>query len=346
FLLRHQQPDGRFVYLYHGGQDREVPAPYSIARHAGSAYFLAQLAHLARWPAARAGCRRALGWIEHHALRRCGSPAALCIDSGGIGSVGATALTAMAAAEWLHSGDDAGVRSLLHGLVTFILTMQRPDGELMHDFDLLQRQARDVQHLYFSGEAAVALLLAHRVLSEPRILPAVRRLMRHLTGKGWRFFGSHYYFGEEHWTCQAAALAARHMRVGQARDFCLRWAAFSRAVQYQPGETPWAASGAYGVGPLLPPRLTPVASRTEAFISVWQLAKAARHPDTSALQAQVQAGLGMLLRWQWRPGPVHQLANPAAAHGAIPGSPTSLEVRNDFVQHAGSAMLRWAWRAP
>jgi hypothetical protein len=39
---------------------------------------------------------------------------------------------------------------------------------------------------------------------------------------------------------------------------------------------------------------------------------------------------------------VHLLSDPAAAFGGLPGTQASLEVRNDFVQHAGSAMLLWA----
>jgi len=35
-------------------------------------------------------------------------------------------------------------------------------------------------------------------------------------------------------------------------------------------------------------------------------------------------------------------ADPFAARGGFPATQGSLEVRNDFVQHAGSAMLAWA----
>jgi hypothetical protein len=55
----------------------------------------------------------------------------------------------------------------------------------------------------------------------------------------------------------------------------------------------------------------------------------------------IERGMGNLMRWQWRPGPTHLLADPAGAEGAFPGSPLELMVRNDFVQHAGSALLSW-----
>ena len=48
-----------------------------------------------------------------------------------------------------------------------------------------------------------------------------------------------------------------------------------------------------------------------------------------------------LMRWQWRPGPTHLLADPAGAEGGFPGSPLELLVRNDYVQHSGSALLAW-----
>jgi hypothetical protein len=112
-------------------------------------------------------------------------------------------------------------------------------------------------------------------------------------------------------------------------------------LQYGPGQTPWPVHGAIGVGPLLVPRLTTVASRTETGAMFYPVA-ARLGRDAPAVRAQVEASLGFLLRMSWFPGPAHALFAPEAAFGGVPGSPQSLEVRNDFVQHAGSAMLLWA----
>jgi hypothetical protein len=212
----------------------------------------------------------------------------------------------------------------------------------MHVYDLVNDRPVDIQLMYYSGEAAYALLAAYRVFRDERDLIAAKRLMRHLTGAGWSFFGSRYFYGEEHWTCQAVSQAADFMRdLDQGVDFCTRWLAFSRALQYGPGQTPWPVDGAIGVGPLLVPRLTTVASRTETGAMFYPVAKRLGH-DTRALRAQVEASLGFLLRMSWAPGPAHVLFDPRAAFGGVPGSPESLDVRNDFVQHAGSAMLLWA----
>jgi len=341
FLLRHQQADGRFTYFYDGRTGTARPEVYNLPRHAGAAYFLAQMDHLHGMPEARQGALRALRYVVNRHIRRCGAPDSWCVEEFGHAELGSSALTALAASEVLAKAPDQVAEDLLRGLTVFIRSLQRDDGELMHDYDMQAQQARDVQYLYYSGEAALALLEAHAVLGDDRDLEVARRLMSHLTGAGWSFLGSRYYYGEEHWTCMAAAEAAGRIDNPAALDFCRRWASFNRVVQFREGETPWASAGAYGVGPLIVPRLTPVGSRTEAFVSTYELSRSAGVEDPE-LRAQVERGLGMLLRWRWDPGPVHLLADPVGAQGGLPGSPVELAVRNDYVQHGCSAMIRWA----
>jgi len=345
FLLRHMYEDGRYAYLYDGNTgERSDGGMYNLPRHAGTTYFLAQADRLLDMPEARQGALRALRWIIRERLSRCGGEERLCVQGrGGMADMGSAALTAIAAAEVLRRGEDPVVRKLLVGLLEFIRSMQRPDGELMHLYDLAAEQPIDIQKMYYSGEAAYALLRSHEVLRDPRNLETARRLMKHLTGAGWSFFGSRYFYGEEHWTCQAVSQAGRLLdmkRGDPGLDFCLRWLAFQRVLQYGPGQTPWSVSGAIGVGPVILPRLTTVSSRTETAAMLYPVVRKLRL-DASPLAEQVESSLGFLLRMRWAPGPAHMLINPAEALGGVPGSPASLEVRNDFVQHAGSAMLLW-----
>ncbi len=342
FLLRHQKRNGLYTYIYDGRNDREIPTGYySMPRHAGTTYFLAQAGRLLGMREARAGALRAMHWSKTHALRRCGGPERFCIVSSRGVDMGSAALTGLAAAELLKGSDSRQARWMLQGLNAFIRSMQRPDGELMHIYDLKADRPVDVQRMYYSGEAAFALLNAYSVTKDDRDLQSARKLMGHLTGAAWSFFGSRYFYGEEHWTCQAASEASRYMPAEEALDFCLRWAEFNRVLQYRPGKSPWAIEGAYGVGPILLPRLTPVASRTEALVAIYAAAKQQGLP-TAALREQIEKGLALLLRYMWLPGPEHLLLNPRAALGGVPGYPADLSVRNDFVQHAGTAMLNWA----
>jgi hypothetical protein len=263
------------------------------------------------------------------------------VRDGDRADMGSAALAALASAELLRTEDDKSVRQLLLGLNAFIRSMQRPDGELMHLYDVPRQRPIDVQRMYYSGEAADALLSSHRVLASPDDLATAQRIMRHLTGAAWSFFGSRYFYGEEHWTCQAVAQAAAITGDSAGLDFCQRWLGFQRALQYKPGDTPWPVAGAIGVGPVIVPRLTTVASRVEAAATLYPVLRARGLP-VSALRAQIESSLGLLLRMRWSPGPAHLLFDPRAALGGLPASFVSLEVRNDYVQHACSAMLLWA----
>jgi hypothetical protein len=340
FLLRHQEPDGRYTYLYRAHVGVGSDENYNLPRHAGTTYFLAHAARVLDMPAAREGALRALRWLMDTALTRCGSPDHLCIRNGDRANMGSAALTALAASELLRSRDDAEVRTWLVGLTAFIRSQQRPDGELMHEYDLVEDRPIDVQRMYFSGEAADALLASQRVLGDARNLDAARRLMRHLTGAGWNFFGSRYFYGEEHWTCQAAAQAALLADSSAGLDFCVRWLGFQRVLQYQRGQTPWPVEGAIGVGPLLVPRMTSMASRMEAAAMLYPALRKRGYP-VATLRSQIEAGMGLILRMRWGPGPTHLMFDAARAAGGVPGSFMSLDVRNDFVQHACSALLHW-----
>lgn len=342
FLLRHQRTDGLLPYLYNGGTGKVLPHAPNLTRHAGTAFFLAQAARLGEMPAARDGAIRAIQWLMKRHGGTCGDAKRLCVLDGPRVRIGASALATLAGAEVLAGGDHPVISQQVRGLTVFLRAMQRTDGEFMHEFDRASATPIDVQYLYYSGEVTYALLRSYAVLGDEQDLEAAEAAMAHLSGQAWSFLGSRYYYGEEHWTCLAAGEAFKLGLKGAeaALTFCERWAEFGRAVQYGPGETLWDAEGAYGVGPVIPPLLTPVASRSEAFISLWE-ARSAQGRPSAALRRQIERSIDLLQRHSWTPGPTHLLADPAGAHGAMPASATSLEVRNDFVQHAMSAVLRW-----
>lgn len=344
FVLRHQARSGKFTYIYDAHSDTALPGTvYSLARHAGTLFFLARAADQLAMPEARRGALRGLAWVRDNVLARCGDPERMCLEQDGRVEFGGSALTALACAELLGSGDDPLARDLLTGLSAFLRAQQRPDGEMMHEYSRAREAPVDVQRMYYSGEAALALLRGYERLHDARDLAAARRLMSHITGAGWGFFGSRYYYGEEHWTCQAVAKAAEHMPVSGALDFCLRWGRWQEKLQYRAGQTPWPVEGAFGVGPLLLPRVTTAASRVEALGPIYRvLAQRGAQTDLGSTRALIERSLGLLLRMRWAPGPAHLFARPAAARGGIPSTGADLRSRVDMVQHAGSAFLVWA----
>lgn len=342
FVLRHQHKSGRFTYIYDAHRDREVEGPaYNFARHAGTMFFLARAALQLGSREARQGALRALAFVHTGALGRCGSEQRMCVEQRGRVEFGASALTALACAELLRSGEDALAREVLVGLLDFLRAQQRPDGEMMHEYSQQTQQPVDVQRMYYSGEAALALLTAYEQLHDPRDLQAASRLMTHLTGAGWSFFGARYYYGEEHWTCQAVGKAAAHMPIDDALDFCVRWGRWQERLQYQGRVTPWDVAGAFGVGPVLLPRVTTAASRVEALVPIYRVL-APRGADLVSMRGLIERSLDLMLRMRWAPGPAHLFARPAAARGGMPSTAAELRSRVDMVQHAGSAFLAWA----
>jgi hypothetical protein len=342
FVLRHQHTTGRFTYIYDAHRDEELEVTaYNFTRHAGTMFFLARAALQLGSQEARRGALHALAFVHENALARCGSEERMCVEQRGRVEFGASALTALACAELLRSGEDSLAREVLNGLLEFLRAQQRPDGEMMHEYSQERQEPVDVQRMYYSGEAALALLTAFEQLHDPRDLEAASRLMTHLTGAGWSFFGARYYYGEEHWTCQAVAKAAAHMPIDDALDFCVRWGRWQERLQYQHAVTPWDVVGAFGVGPILLPRVTTAASRVEALVPIYRVL-APRGADLVSMRGLIERSLGLMLRMRWAPGPAHLFARPSAARGGMPSTAAELRSRVDMVQHAGSAFLAWA----
>ena len=345
FLARGVDPQGRFRYLVDAPTNRTLPG-YDWPRHAGATYFLAQIAALSRDPAVSWATLRAASWLRDQAMVDCGGHR--CIGGESVVDVGSTALTVIAFVEIARTELDAGYALLVPELTAFLRAQQRPDGDFMHQYDRNAQRPIDVQLLYYSGEAALALSRANSLLGDTRDLKAGASALARLSGPGWSFFGSRYYFGEEHWTCQAMDDLWDRAPDARALDFCLRWEAYGRKLQYGPGDTPYDADGAYGLGPLVTPRLTPVGSRAEAGIATLEAAMRARVPDAelSALRRQMRRSLAVLIRHQFHPGPAHLLADPMAVDGALPGSEVDWQVRIDYAQHTGSALVRWLSLTP
>jgi hypothetical protein len=103
------------------------------------------------------------------------------------------------------------------------------------------------------------------------------------------------------------------------------------------------------------PRLTPVGSRCEAGIATLDvatrsgggaasIAAAVSEEERSRLEGEMRRSLALLLRQQFRPGPYYLFASPAAVEGAMPGSEVDWQLRIDYAQHTGSALIRWLSR--
>jgi hypothetical protein len=257
----------------------------------------------------------------------------------------------MAFAQIVRSQLDMSYLPALRELTAFLRAMQRPDGEFKHVYDVGANAPVNAQYMYFTGEAALALAQSYDAAGDSQDLAAASRALSYLVQRGWSFPLSAYYQNEEHWTCQAAGQLWRHAPNRAALSFCLRWHEFQRAAQYTDAAPDPSWIGGYGVGTLALPRLTPAASRSEATGATLAVLLADKTPAHEAaardLRAQLDLAVAFLLRQQLSAESVALYRDPAAVQGAFPGSAADLELRIDYAQHAGAAMLRWlALEAP
>jgi hypothetical protein len=193
YLARAVDDGGRYRYLVDATKDVALGG-YSWPRHAGTTYFLAQSAALFDDAEVRFACLRAAARLRDDMMQSCGSQR--CIADGPDADVGSAALALVAFTEIVRTGADPSYRRAAIDLALFLRSQQRPDGELMHEFDREKGQPVDVQRLYFTGEAALALSRVHRITNDPHDLDAASRALSRLSGRGWSFFGSRDYFSE------------------------------------------------------------------------------------------------------------------------------------------------------
>ncbi len=336
YLARGMTPDGHFRYLVDAASNKTL-AGYDWPRHAGATYFMVQAANLD--PALAPAAMRALGLLRT-SLVKCGDHQ--CIGDGDSFEIGSASLATIAFAEAVRTGLEPLDVPIVSALADTVLSLQRRDGEFKHVIGS-DGTAQDIQYLYFSGEATLALSRAHLVTHDDRFLHGAEAGLSNLVGPAWSFFGDRYYFGEEHWTCQAMGDLWDRSPNATALDFCERWQAYGRVLQMKEGDGAWDADGAIGVGPVVTPRFTPVASRCEAGVATLD-ALIKSHVDPArvdALRKQLRRSLALLVRNQMRGHDDHLLADPNAIHGAMPGSEVDWQLRIDYAQHAGSAMIRW-----
>lgn len=341
WLARGVRDDGRFRYLVDGPTNRTL-AGYEITRHAGATYFLAKAsAEFADAELAHAALRAA-SWLRDERTQVCRS--ARCVAEGPVASLGASALTLLAYTEVVRTGLDPSYRVHLAPLAQFLEEQQRPNGSFFHQYDRASATPIDVELPYYAGEAALALSRFHRVSPEPHALDSASRALTHLVGSAWRFFGSDYFRAEEHWTCQAMADLWDRAPSPSALHFCETWHAWNLPMQMEHDELPYDAAGAFGVSRVVTPRLTPAAARAESLVAVVEAARRAGRPPSvlEPLEWQLERALGARLRSQFSPGPTHLFSEPSAVYGAIPGSVVDWQLRIDYAQHAGCALLGWA----
>jgi hypothetical protein len=348
YMLRQVESDGRFRYRYQPLADDGFGDPgtdYSFARHAGAAYGLAVLFGQTGQTRFRDGALDALGWLARQIPPSCGTAAGrLCLVEDGRVAFGPSALAAIAMFEYQRRTSDRRFEELALGLTAFLQDRQRVDGDFDHGFDAAaDRVLPGPPRLFASEQAALALVLAHRVAGRATALGAAERALDFLTGRKYDFWLGRFVYGADHWTCIAAEEAWPALSHPQYLDFCRGYARFMHRLQYQPApdRAPRDFTGHYGFGYQLVPQAPATAGFAEALLSTIALAR--HHGEEPAdLVADARLALGALVREQLRDDNSYLAHRPDRARGGFRRSLVEPEIRIDFVQHAATALARAA----
>jgi hypothetical protein len=330
-----------------GSQTDPVRGQYSMPRHAGTTYFLAELYRITKEPWLREPIERAFGHLsELLAAGHCGGRLPdgtefdCVLDRGEkVSQLGSTALAVVALAEYQRATGDTRYVPLATKLAAFLLWMQRADGSFRHIYDPRRRAPDESsQQLYYTGESALALARMYALTGDARYAAGAERALDWLVG-WYDFFAGGFFYGEEHWTCIAAEAIWPAVKKPAYREFCEGYAEWSRRGQPAAGDVPGQddLAGAYDATPFVVPYNTPAGSRTEAMISTYLLGVHHGVPD-ARIAGQIRLTLQYLLGQQLRPD--NDFAAIGAADGGIPVSAIDHTVRIDYVQHVCSAMIR------
>ncbi len=350
YLVAHLAPTGRYIYehdLNTGFKTNPAGGAYSMPRHAGTTYFLAELYRITKEEWLREPIERAFAHLaELLSSGRCagtlpGGAAFDCVldKHERVAQLGSTALTVVALAEYQRATGDKRYLPMAEKFATWILYMQRPDGSFRHLYDPATKQPDDkTELLYYSGEAALALARMHAITGDPKYARGAELGLDWLVD-WYDFFLGGFLYGEEHWTCIAAEAAWPAVKKPKYREFCDGYGAFLRLQQPHPGDHPdeddWA--GAYNFTPFVPPYNTPAGSRTETMISAYLLGQHHGEGDPE-IRDQIRLTLQYALGQQIRPESAFNVVGEGV--GGMPGSPIDRNVRIDYVQHVCSAMIR------
>jgi hypothetical protein len=348
YLVDHLGPDGRYVYEQNLTTGRTIPG-YSLPRHAGTTYFLAEVYRFTKAAWLREPIERAatlmVSLSEKGGCKRTlpdGRKLACVLEGGRKADLGSTALGVVALAEYQRATGDTA-------------TCPRPPRWRVDPVDAAARRLvpphlRRLDRRRRRQDHAAVLLGRGGAGAGPDVRDHRRRPLRPGQRARARLAGGLVRLLHRRVPLRRGALDLHRRRgagavqaEGRYRDFCDGLARFWGQSQAHPGDYPDQPDlvGSHNLTPFVMPHNTPAGSHTEARISTYLLGAAAGRPH-AWLRADIVETLGYLMAQQIGPHNDYALAPAARAFGALATNPVDRTVRIDYVQHVCSAMIRGA----
>lgn len=333
-------PEGKIRYRYDPADDRSTDKE-NLLRHAGSTYALLtayeRTAH-APW---RDAAQRAVGYLLAQSATDTrsgpyGGGTARYLVEGAHIKLGGAGLGLLALATWQRVTGGAEHLPQAREFATFLLSQQQKDGEFVY-FAAREPggEPRDDTSDYYPGEAILGLVSLYALDPDPRWLAAARR------GADWlidvRDAGKPPAdLQNDHWLMialdrlHAATDDPRYLAHAQKLAAAVG-AKLGRRAERNDDFPDFA--GAYND----PPTSTPASVRVEGLVAVVDLLERT-HTDHD-LKPLLLTTLRHSLRSQVTPVLGYWMEDPEDAIGGWMAGVTDPEMRNDYTQHALSALL-------
>ncbi len=354
YLCRVLSPQGRYVYLYRAGEDRD-DASYGNLRHAGTTYALLEAYDELGDPSYLAKADQALAFLRtrlRHERDASGAPMAYLIDGEGeeqqkVGGAGLAMIAFQKRITATHgAGGGASAPSdaeleELRALGRFIVHQQYPDGHFRANADVEaetgeQRKVKK-EVIYYAGEAILGLVRLYAVDPDPRWLDAAKR--------GTDFVAkvrdaklSIEQQEHDHWISYAIDDLERRAPDQAYVDHAWKIAKAIELRQWKADDAPAPdyVGAFYAVAPS-----TPASTRLEAYAADMELA---RHlgQDEGWLLGPAKAMAAFTLAQQYDDARGFAVPNLDKARGGVRDSVLVFDVRIDYVQHAMSGWLHLA----
>jgi hypothetical protein len=339
-LARSVAADGRIRYRFDVSRAREQRG-YNLLRHAGSTYALIEAWARADHPPWRAAAERALRYLLAHTrvderTGPFGGGTTRWVEESSHVKLGGAGLALLALATWQQATGDATFATEAGELATYLLSQQQASGEFVYfASETPGGEPRDDTSAYYPGEAVVALATWHQVDPDPRWLEVAERGARWLIevrdgGKPARSLSN------DHWL--AMGLRALHRQTGDplyaAHALRIAEAVAAQGARHRGHD---AYHRDYLGGYYEPPRSTPASTRGEALVAILELGVPAEREGE--IRDLLLLTVQHLLQSQYVPDTVYWAPAPEAVVGHLAGGVVDPDLRNDFTQHALSALL-------
>lgn len=334
YLTRAVDQRGQFDYIYRPDLDR-LADDYNMVRHFGTLISMYDLYALLEDRDLLAAADRGMSHAKQFIGRwNQGGEEVACVVFDRLVKLGSNALATVAVAQRMLVTGDRDDLPLLRDLAAGIVAVQRDAGDFIEVQRFPDGQVIDHQSPYYPGEAMLGLCYAYQLDPNPRWLDSAEKAAAYLIHVRDKDLPT-IKLPHDHWLTTSLNKLHRHRPSPQYLTHTVRIAqAIYRYQNRQPQFTDWL--GSY----YRPPGSTPTATRTEALMAAYLLARDhGERGEAARILEAATLSVGFQLQCLYRPETAMYFADPQRILGGFRESLTSPNIRIDFCQHNLLALL-------